>query len=118
MSAPTDDPAPRRVPAPELLEVSQNWWDVDEVPVVSWDADGTTFELVDPTDHARRLHLLHLAEPAPDPAALAATLAEGLAACDFPPTGERASPTRVRATLRAARTAVSPAPGWDDTDDG
>lgn len=106
----------RRVPAPGLLEVAQTWWDVDAVPVVTWDAAGTTFELVDATDGTRRLQLLRLAEPAPDPAALAATLAEGLAACDFPPTGRRASPSRVRATLRAARVAVSPAPGWDDAD--
>lgn len=106
------------VPAPELLEVAQTWWDVDEVPVVTWDAAGTTFELVDATDRTRRLHLLRLAEPAVDPAALAATLAEGLAACDFPPTGQRASPTRVRATLRAARVDAVPAPGWDEPDDG
>lgn len=118
MNAPTHDRAPRQVPAPELLEVSQTWWDVDRVPVVTWDTDGTVFELVDPTDGARRLHLLRLAEPAPDPAALAATLAEGLAACDFPPTGARASPSRVRGTLRAARVDVTPAPGWDDRDDG
>lgn len=99
--------------APELLEVAQTWWNVDEVPLVVWDADATVFELVDPTDASRRLHLLRLEEPSQDPAALAATLADGLAACDFPPTGQRASPGRVLATLRAARTAVTPAPGWD-----
>lgn len=98
--------------------MAQNWWDVDEVPLVTWDADGTTFELVDPTDGTRRLHLLRLNEPAPDPEALAVTLADGLAACDFPPTGRRASPSRVRGTLRAARVDVAPATGWDDATDG
>lgn len=113
MNAPSDHRASRQVPAPALLEVAQTWWDVDEVPVVTWDADATTFELVDPTDDTRRLHLLRLAEPASDPEGLAATLAEGLAACDFPPTGERASPSRVRGTLRVARVDVAPAAGWD-----
>lgn len=108
------DDDPRRVPAPELAEVAQIWWDVDEVPQVTWDATGTDFDLVDPTDEARRLALLRLASPAEDPRGLAATLAEGLAACDFPPTGQRASPSRVRATLRAARVSVEPHPDWDE----
>lgn len=108
--------APAGVAAPELLEVAQTWWDVDAVPVVVWDDGGTVFELVDPTDGGRRLQLLTLAEPVEDPGALASVLAEGLAACDFPPTGERASPSRVRATLRAARLSVASAPGWDDAD--
>lgn len=103
----------RRVPAPELDEVAQIWWDVDEVPQVSWDASGTDFQLVDPTDDSRRLALLRLASPAQNPRELAVTLAEGLASCDFPPTGQRASPARVRATLRAARVSVEPHPDWD-----
>lgn len=86
--------------------------------MVAWDPEGTVFELVDPTDSTRRLHLLRLAEPAPDPAALATTLAEGLASCDFPPTGQRASPSRVRGTLRAARVDMTPAPGWGDRHEG
>lgn len=101
---------PRRVPAPELDEVARIWWDVDETPQVVWDATATDFDLVDPTDDARRLALLRLASPAEDPRGLAATLADGLASCDFPPTGRRASPTRVRATLRAARVSVEPHP--------
>ena len=97
----------RAVPAPELREVAQTWWDVDVDPLVVWDASGLQFTLVDPTDVTRRLALLELAEPAEDPWALAAVLAEGLAACDFPPTGTRAAPGRVRATLRAARVEVT-----------
>lgn len=104
----------RAVPAPELLEVAQTWWDVDEVPVVVWSEDGRVFDLVDVTDAGRRLSLLRLDTPPQDPAAVAGVLAEGLAACDFPPTDDRASPGRVRATLRAARVAVEPAADWGD----
>lgn len=99
----------RVVPAPELAEVAQTWWDVDAIPVVTWDEPGRRFSLVDPDLPARHhLHLLEVAEPVEDPRALARALAEGLAACDFPPTEDRASPGRVRATLRAARLAVEP----------
>lgn len=98
------------VPAPELLEVAQTWWDVDRVPVVAWSADGTVYDLVDPGDPDRRLRLLRLAStPHEPPRRVAEVLAEGLAACDFPPTGEEASPNRVAATLKAARLAVDPA---------
>lgn len=101
------------VPAPGLLEVAQIWWDRDEVPVVTWDADGRVFALVaEAGDADDRLVLLELAAPTDDPAALARVLAEGLAACDFPPTGEQASPTRVAATLRAARVEVTPTAAW------
>lgn len=98
----------RTVPAPELREVAQTWWDVDVDPIVTWDASGQQFTLVDPTDATRRLGLLELAEPAEDPQGLSVVLAEGLAACDFPPTGTRAAPGRVRATLRAANLDVVP----------
>ncbi len=98
------------VPAPELLEVAQTWWDVERVPVVTWDEAGRSFWLVDPQDDANRLALVELAEPSPDPAGLAACLAEGLAACDFPPTEERAAPGRVAATLRVANRPERPAP--------
>lgn len=102
------------VPAPELAEVARTWWDADLVPQVTWDDSGTAFDLVDPDDTTRRLHLLRLAAPADDPAALARVLADGLAACDFPPTGDRASSARVLATLRAARVDVAPAHGWTE----
>lgn len=93
----------RWLSAPELHEVALTWWDVDVVPVVTWDEPGTRFVLADPTDGAdHHLELLELAEPPADPRGVAAVLAEGLAACDFPPTGDGAAPGRVRATLRAA----------------
>lgn len=90
------------VPAPELREVATTWWDVDVDPVVRWSRDGTRHELVDPTDPTRRLLLRVTDDASVDPRVVAEVLAEGLAACDFPPTGEEASPTRVAATLRVA----------------
>lgn len=90
------------VPAPALEEVAQVWWDVEREPVVCWDDEGRRFVLVDPGDPGNVLVLADLAAPADDPAAVAAVLAEGLAACDFPPSGERAAERRVAATLRAA----------------
>lgn len=98
----------RVVAAPGLREVAQIWWDLDVDPVVAWDAAGTTFDLLPPEEDrangpdAERLRLLALPEPVAEPATVAAALAEGLAACDFPPTEQRAAPGRVRATLRAA----------------
>lgn len=102
-------PAPAGVPAPALEEVATTWWDVEVTPEVVWSSDGRRFELVDPGDPSRRLHLLRLASRPDDPAEVAVALAEGLAACDFPPTDEQASPSRVVATLRAARLDVEPA---------
>lgn len=92
----------RSVPAPELREVAQIWWDVDIDPVVVWDGEGLAYDLTAADDDAGRLALLRLTEPAASPRRVAEALAEGLASCDFPPTGEQASPGRVRATLRAA----------------
>ncbi len=69
---------------------------------MAWDAGGRTFWLTDAVDPSLRLHLVELERPAPSPPALAEVLAQGLASCDFPPTGERAAPGRVAATLRAA----------------
>lgn len=97
-----NEQADRTVAAPELAEVAQIWWDVDRAPEVHWDEDATAFDLVDPEDHGRRLVLLRLIGPPADARLVADVLAEGLAACDFPPTGVRASPARVEATLRAA----------------
>lgn len=95
--------------APGLREVAQIWWDVDRDPAVSWDEEGTTFVLLDPDHPTHRLDLVTFAAPVADPAAIAAALADGLASCDFPPTGERASPTRVAATLRVAGVRERPA---------
>ncbi len=95
----TDD---RSVPAPELREVAQIWWDLDADPAVVWDPEGLAYDLTAPGDDARRLALLRLAEAPSEPRRVAEALARGLASCDFPPTGEQASPGRVRATLRVA----------------
>lgn len=87
------------VPAPELLEVATTWWDVERVPDVAWDAAATRFDLIDPGG-AGRLRLLVLARPASDPEAVARTLAEAFAACDFPPTGDGV-PSASAATVAA-----------------
>jgi hypothetical protein len=88
-------------PAPELLEVAETWWDVDRVPAVTWDTEGRCFDLVDPGAPARRLRLVAFAEPADDPAGVAAVLAGAFAACDFPPNGDGVSPARAELTVRA-----------------
>lgn len=91
----------RRVPAPELREVVGIRWDVDEEPVVRWDEAGRRFWLeADGVDD--RIVLAEFDASTADPRGLAIALAEGLAACDFPPTSDAAAPGRVRATLRAA----------------
>lgn len=88
--------------APGLREVAETWWDVDRDPAVAWDDDGRRFTLVDPGDPVHELELARFGTPVADPDAVAAALAEGLAACDFPPTEDRASVPRVAATLRVA----------------
>lgn len=92
------------LPAPALREVAAIRWDVDGVPRVRWD-DGTAYELVHPDDPDQAVLLVRFAAPPDDPAAVAAALAETLAACDFPPTDDHAAPGRVRAALRVARIA-------------
>jgi hypothetical protein len=93
----------RQVPAAALRETADIWFDTGRDPVVAWDADARRFELVDPGGGPHhRLTLLETADPVEDPARLARVLAEGLAACDFPPTEDRASPTHVARALRAA----------------
>lgn len=101
MSPPGDGGA-RRIPAPQLRETADIWFDTGHDPLVVWDRDGRCFELVDGHDDRQRLHLLTLPDPAVDPRHLATVLAEGLAACDFPPTGDGADPGHVGAALRAA----------------
>jgi hypothetical protein len=88
-------------PAPGLREVASIWWDVDRDPEVTWDASGRRFDLVDPRDRTARLRLAVLAAPATDPARVAAALAEGLAACDFPPTEDGVPPATATRALRA-----------------
>lgn len=91
------------VPAPDLREVAETWWDVDRDPAVVWDEGATTFALVDPRgDPADRLELARFDAPVADPARVATALASGLAACDFPPTGHGLAPGRAALTLRIA----------------
>lgn len=90
------------VPAPDLREVAEVWWDVDDVPLVAWHDGGRRFVLTHP-DAPEDLHLATFATPPSDPRAVAAALAHGIAACDFPPTGDGAAPGRVAAALRVAR---------------
>ena len=93
----------RTVEAPELREVATIWWDVERDPIVCWDPAGRCFELVDPVDAAdNRLVLARFPDGVADPAAIAQVLADGLAACDFPPTGSAASPQQVARALAAA----------------
>ncbi len=91
------------VPAPGLRETADIWFDTGRDPVVTWDDEGRCFELRDPGGpDAHRLLLLRVSRPSEDPAHLARVLAEGLAACDFPPTEDGASRSHVLAALRAA----------------
>lgn len=90
------------MPAPGLRETADIWFDTGRDPVVEWDAAGQRFDLVDPGASEDRLILFVAHDAAPDPARVARVLAEGLAACDFPPTGDGASPGHVRKALRAA----------------
>jgi hypothetical protein len=91
-----------RVPAPGLRETADIWFDTGRDPDVVWDPAGRRFELVDPGDPRHRLALFTAPAPVADPARVARALAEGLAACDFPPTGDGASPRHVARTLRGA----------------
>jgi hypothetical protein len=96
------DAASRQVPAPGLRETADVWFDTGRDPVVAWDASGRRFHLVDPGADGARLLLYDAPRPAGDPERVARTLADGLAACDFPPTADRASPGHVARALRAA----------------
>ena len=91
-----------RLPAPGLRETADVWFDTGRDPVVEWDDAGRRFDFVDPADPANRLSLLRAEAPAEDPTRIARALADGLAACDFPPTGDGADPHHVRRALRAA----------------
>jgi hypothetical protein len=95
-----DPPLPRSVPAPDLRETADLWFDTGRDPVVTWDATGRRFELVDPAPDGERLPLYVAPTTPADPARIARALAEGLAACDFPPTGHGAEPGHVAKALR------------------
>lgn len=90
------------VPAPGLRETADIWFDTGRDPVVTWDAQCRTFHLVDPGAPDNRLVLFAASRSVDDPAYVARVLAEGLAACDFPPTADGASRSHVERALRAA----------------
>lgn len=92
----------RQVPAPHLRETADIWFDTASDPVIVWDEPGHLYELVDPGDLTQRLTLFAAPGGSATPALVARALAEGLAACDFPPTGDGASATHVDKALRAA----------------
>lgn len=91
-----------RVPAPGLRETADIWFDTGRDPVVVWDAEGRRFALQDPLEPAHRLELARYPDGVGDPATLARALADGLAACDFPPTADGAAPSHVASALRVA----------------
>ncbi len=97
----TTDPTDRRVDAPELRETADIWFDRGADPVIVWDATGSRFWLQDGAEPSDRLDLVTYPAPVADPRRVAQVLAEGLAACDFPPTGGGATPGHVAAALRA-----------------
>ena len=89
------------VPAPALAETARIWFDSDAEPVVVCE-DGRTFMLVeDDGAGPGRLALLARGSAVREPERVARVLAEGLAACDFPPNGDGASEHHVSAALRA-----------------
>jgi hypothetical protein len=93
--------APLHLPAPALAETARIWFDSEGEPSVVTE-DGRTFTLVEDGGHGPgRLLLLHRDAPVADPSRVARVLADGLAACDFPPNGDGASAAHVDAALRA-----------------
>lgn len=96
------DDRSRYVPAPQLRETADIWFDHGRDPVIRWDASGRSFHLADPVEPAATLLLFEAPTPVEEPARIARVLADGLAACDFPPTGDGADPGHVAATLRVA----------------
>ena len=90
------------VAAPGLSETATIWFDSEAEPAVQWDAAAQRFTLVE--DGGRGPGVLRLLErdtSVRDPQRIARVLAEGLAACDFPPDGDGASTHHVDAALKA-----------------
>lgn len=100
----TERPAalPGRLAAPGLRETADIWFDTGRDPVIAWDAAGRRFVLQDPLEPGHVLELVTYPEGVADPVRLARALAEGLAACDFPPTGGGAQASHVASALRVA----------------
>jgi hypothetical protein len=91
-----------RVSAPALMETARIWFDAESCPTVVAEDAGRRFVLIDDDGRgAGRLLLLERDRAVHDPSRVATVLAEGLAACDFPPNGDGASPGHVNAALRA-----------------
>ena len=109
----TTDPVPastpRRLPAPGLRETADIWFDTGRDPVVVWDPTGRRFELQDPLEPQHALELVSYPSGVAEPARLARALADGLAACDFPPTGNGAAASHVASALRVAGLEPPPA---------
>jgi hypothetical protein len=105
---PSGAPTIRRVPAPGLRETADIWFDTGRDPVVVWDPAGRHFELQDPLEPAHTLRLVSYPHGVGDPERIARVLADGLAACDFPPTGDGAAAGHVASALRVA--GVDPPP--------
>ena len=94
--------AAAHVAAPALMETARIWFDTDTCPAVVAEDGGRRFVLVEEDGRGPgRLTLLTCEVPVRDPSRVAQVLAEGLAACDFPPNGDGASPSHVSAALRA-----------------
>ena len=91
-----------RVRAPALMETARIWFDTESCPTVVAEDEGRRFVLLEDDGRAPgRLLLLERERAVRDASRVATVLAEGLAACDFPPNGDGASPGHVDAALRA-----------------
>lgn len=99
----------RRLAAPGLRETADIWFDTGRDPVITWDTTGRRFMLQDPEAPEHALALVTYPTGVDDPVVLARALAEGLAACDFPPTGDGAAAGHVASALRAAGLQPPPA---------
>lgn len=100
---------PRQLAAPGLRETADIWFDTGRDPVIAWDVAGRHFVLQDPLEPGHTLRLVTYPRGVADPVRLARALAEGLAACDFPPTGSGVAASHVASALRVA--GLAPPPG-------
>jgi len=105
----TEGAASRRLAAPGLRETADIWFDTGRDPVIAWDATHRRFTLQDPVEPEHVLALVTYPRAVAAPVALARALAEGLAACDFPPTGDGAAAGHVASALRVAGLEPPPA---------
>ncbi|CAN5277760.1 hypothetical protein BH23ACT9_BH23ACT9_36070 [soil metagenome] len=96
----------RSIPAPQLRETADIWWDSGWDPIIRWDASGRRYWLLDGAPAAsagnRLVLLVTPGDPPAEPRRIAVALRDGLAACDFPPNDPGVPEHRAAATLRAA----------------